>query len=104
VQNWAKEMASPQSEGGCGIKSMPKKLETVEQLVEICTTIISTCSMGHAAANFQQYEAYGYPPNFPPTLRKMPPQTKVLINFFASNIFIFHTIYMIFFCVLGGNY
>ena len=60
--------------------------------------------MGHAAANFQQYEAYGYPPNFPPTLRKMPPQTKVLINFFASNIFIFHTIYMIFFCVLGGNY
>jgi arachidonate 5-lipoxygenase len=81
VQNWAKEMASPQSEGGCGIKSMPMKLDTIEQLVEICTTIVSTCSMGHAAANFQQYQAYGFPPNFPPTLRKMPPQAKVIITF-----------------------
>jgi hypothetical protein len=78
-------MASPQSDGGCGIRSMPMKLDTVEQLVEICTTIVSTCSMGHASANFQQYEAYGYVPNFPATLMKMPPQTKVCFFLLISN-------------------
>jgi hypothetical protein len=78
VQNWVEEMVKPLSdENGCGFLGMPKKLDTVEQLVDICTAVISICSMGHAAANFQQYEAYAFMPNYPVMLKKMPPQTKV---------------------------
>jgi hypothetical protein len=77
VQNWVKEMATSQSHGGCGIGGMPESLENNEQLVDVCTAIISTCSLAHAGANFQQYEAYGYVPNYPPILMKMPAQYKV---------------------------
>jgi hypothetical protein len=77
VQNWVKEMATSQSHGGCGIGGMPESLEKNEQLVDVCTAIISTCSLAHAGANFQQYEAYGYVPNYPPILMKMPAQYKV---------------------------
>lgn len=81
VQNWVKEMATSQSHGGCGIGGMPEKLESNEQLVDVCTAIISTCSLAHAGANFQQYEAYGFPPNYPPILNNMPPQYKVRFIF-----------------------
>lgn len=77
VQGWVNEMATSQSHGGCGIGGMPEKLENTKQLVDVCTAIISTCSLGHAGANFQQYEAYGFVPNYPPVLLKMPPQNKV---------------------------
>ncbi|CAB3373467.1 Hypothetical predicted protein [Cloeon dipterum] len=75
VQNWCKEMATPLAEGGCGVHGVPEKLENVEQLVHICTAMISACSMGHAGS-FQQYDAYGFVPNYPGVLEKMPPQSK----------------------------
>jgi Lipoxygenase len=79
VQNWVRDLVKPLSdkEDGCGFLGIPKKLETVEQLVDIVTAVISICSMGHAAANFQQYEAYAFSLNYPVMLMKMPPQTKV---------------------------
>jgi Lipoxygenase len=90
VQNWVAEMVRPQSDkpdGGCCMLGIPKKLTTVEQLVDIVTAVISICSMGHAAANFQQYEAYSFMPNYPVILMKMPPQTKVQ---FSSLILMFY--------------
>lgn len=76
VQNWVKEMSKPHSEEGCGIAEMYEQLDDVEQLVSLCTTIISTCSIAHAGS-FQQYDAYGFVPNYPGVLKKPPPQTKV---------------------------
>jgi len=91
VQNWVEEMVKPQSQGGCGMLGIPKKLTTVEQLVDIVTAVISICSMGHAAANFQQYEAYSFMLNYPVILMKMPPQTKVQ---FSSLVLMFYYRYI----------
>lgn len=49
----------------------------VSQIIEITTTVISTCSLGHAAANFQQYDQYAFVPNYPGILMEPPPTTKV---------------------------
>jgi arachidonate 5-lipoxygenase len=84
VQNWVKEMAAP-LEQGCGFLGMPEKLTCVEQLVEIVTAVISICSMGHAAANFQQYQAYAFPPNYSVLLTAVPPKCKVKYLFSMLN-------------------
>ncbi|CAB3371080.1 Hypothetical predicted protein [Cloeon dipterum] len=76
VQGWVKEMATSQMEGGLGIGGIPEKLENIDQLVQICTAVVAACSMGHAGANFQQYDAYGFVPNYPGILMKLPPQEK----------------------------
>lgn len=34
----------------------------------------------HAAANFPQYDAYGFPPNYPTKIRGVPPKNKVRQN------------------------
>ena len=41
------------------------------------TTFIFIGSVGHAAANFAQYEQYGYPPNYPTKLYGERPKNKV---------------------------
>ncbi|CAB3376043.1 Hypothetical predicted protein [Cloeon dipterum] len=76
VQGWVKEMATSQAEGGLGMGGVPEKIENLEQLVQICTIVVATCSIGHAGANFQQYDAYGFAPNYPGLLNKLPPETK----------------------------
>jgi arachidonate 5-lipoxygenase len=87
VQEWVREMALPQDEEGLGIGGMPMHLDNIDQLVQICTTIISTCSMGHAGANFQQYDSYGFVPNYPGILIGLPPKQKVIIFRFSMGSF-----------------
>jgi hypothetical protein len=41
------------------------------------TAIIYTCSIAHAAANFQQYDEYGAPLNYPFIMTGTPPTDKV---------------------------
>ena len=48
----------------------------MDQVVEVVTAIISTCSQGHAAANFGQYDQYGFVPNYPPILHGPVPNNK----------------------------
>lgn len=50
---------------------------TVEEVIDVVAGIISTCSLGHAAANFQQYEQYGFVPNYPGILLSDIPKEKV---------------------------
>jgi hypothetical protein len=83
VQNWVKEMSTPQSENGLGIQGVPESLKTVDQLVQICSAIVSACTMGHAGS-FQQYEAYGFVPNYPGVLMKSPPEEKVSLKSASS--------------------
>ncbi len=62
LQSWAKELAS--DEGG-KVKGMPSKIDTIEQLIKIVTTIIFTCGPQHSAVNFPQYEYMAFAANMP---------------------------------------
>ena len=48
----------------------------MDQVVEVVTAFIATCSQGHAAANFGQYDEYGFVPNYPLTLFGSAPSSK----------------------------
>ena len=58
---------------------MPGKgrVKTAEEIIEICTIVIFTCSVQHAAVNFGQFDQYGYPPNYPSYLEGTPPTNEV---------------------------
>lgn len=49
----------------------------MDEVVDVVTVIIATCSLGHAAANFQQYEQYAFVPNYPGILMDKIPTEKV---------------------------
>lgn len=80
LQQWRTELAGSSKPGcNCGFKGVPgegDKFTTVEQLAEVFTTIIYICSVGHASVNFQQYDEYGFPPNYPSLLKGEPPMDK----------------------------
>ena len=62
LQTWAKELAS--NKGG-KVKGMLSKIDTVEQLIKIVTTVIFTCGPQHSAVNFPQYEYMSFAANMP---------------------------------------
>ncbi|XP_060070205.1 polyunsaturated fatty acid 5-lipoxygenase-like [Ylistrum balloti] len=78
IQAWAQELVKPRTEGGCGILGVPGdgSINGEPDLVTILTSIIFTVSVSHAAANFAQYDVYGFPPNYPMTLEGTPPVDK----------------------------
>ncbi|KAL8593844.1 hypothetical protein ACOMHN_065321 [Nucella lapillus] len=80
IQNWTAELVKPRDndKGGCGLLGVPGEgsLTCTDELVTVLTSIIYTCSVSHATTNFQQYEEYGFPPNYPGLLRGVPPKIK----------------------------
>ncbi|BFZ24548.1 hypothetical protein BsWGS_27587 [Bradybaena similaris] len=77
VQNWAQELVKERNgkDGGIGLLGVPGNgyITTNEQLTQILTSIIYQCSVAHAAANFPQYNEYGFPLKYPAMLRGKPP-------------------------------
>ncbi|OQV25732.1 Allene oxide synthase-lipoxygenase protein [Hypsibius exemplaris] len=68
LQNFGRELVLPQAEKGVGLGGVPitdGRFRSVQEIVDTVSAIISQCSLSHAAANFGQYEEYGYPPNYP---------------------------------------
>jgi arachidonate 15-lipoxygenase len=63
LQAWASEL-SDQSNGG-KVKGMPTSFASVEELIEIVTTIIFICGPQHSAVNFAQYEYMAFVANMP---------------------------------------
>ena len=59
---------------------MPEKLTTNKELIEVLTVFIFISSVGHAAANFEQYNQYAFPPNYPSILFGKRPTSKVCCN------------------------
>jgi len=53
---------------------------TMEELTKTLTTIVFILTNVHAAANFNQYDEYAYPPNFPFRLDGSPPTDKVALT------------------------
>ena len=49
----------------------------MKDLSKTLATLVFILTNGHAAANFNQYDEYGYPPNFPFRLDGAPPFDKV---------------------------
>ncbi|XP_052089710.1 allene oxide synthase-lipoxygenase protein-like isoform X2 [Mytilus californianus] len=78
LQSWGAELVKSRDDGGVGILGVPGNgnFKTTNQLVLTLTAIIYTCSAGHAAANFQQYDEYGAPFNYPYYLSGVPPKDK----------------------------
>ena len=64
LQAWGREIAS--SEGG-RIGGMPNDgtFHTFEELRDVVSFVIFTCSVQHAAVNFPQYDLMSYAPNMP---------------------------------------
>ncbi|CAL1538145.1 unnamed protein product [Lymnaea stagnalis] len=89
IQNWVKELVKERnfSEGGVGILGVPGNgtLTTNDQLQQIATFVIYTSSVGHGAANFAQYDEYGFPPNYPAMMLGNPP-TDVNANITEKDI------------------
>lgn len=63
LQAWAAESAD-QNTGG-KVKGMPAQIQTVEELIEIVTTVIFICGPQHSAVNFAQYEYMTFAANMP---------------------------------------
>ncbi|XP_060580149.1 polyunsaturated fatty acid 5-lipoxygenase-like isoform X2 [Ruditapes philippinarum] len=80
IQNWREEITRSVDNYGLGMQGVPGgdsgKFTTKEQLVTVLTGFISIFSVGHAMANFAQYEEYSHPLNYPSLLRGTPPKDK----------------------------
>ncbi|XP_056021362.1 allene oxide synthase-lipoxygenase protein-like [Ostrea edulis] len=79
IQNFGREITLDKSKGGCGISGVPLtngKFTSAEQLILVFTSVIFNSSVVHAAANFPQYDAYGFPPNYPTKIKGNPPKDK----------------------------
>ncbi|KAG8197556.1 hypothetical protein JTE90_007292 [Oedothorax gibbosus] len=81
LQQWRAELVKDRKLGGCGLLGVPgsknNRFTNTEEVVDCLSAIISTCSLGHAAANFQQYDDYAFPPNYPAILYGEPPKDKL---------------------------
>ncbi|KAG4978856.1 hypothetical protein AAZX31_13G328800 [Glycine max] len=73
LQQWWKE-AVEKGHGDLKDKPWWPKLQTIEELVEICTIIIWTASALHAAVNFGQYPYGGFILNRPTSSRRLLPE------------------------------
>nr|XP_039267987.1 allene oxide synthase-lipoxygenase protein-like [Styela clava] len=76
IQAFAKDMAHE----GLGwqdgnTRGLDSKIEDVDTLICLCTSIIYTSSVQHATVNFPQYETYKFVPNSPLAMR-LPPHKR----------------------------
>ena len=75
LQAWARELVDPQLGN---IRGFPGngRLDTLDQLNRLLTTIIFTASAEHSSTNNGQYDMYGYIPNVPGAMYSAPPTTR----------------------------
>lgn len=74
IQAFREELILPRAmdgTGGCGINGIPE-FTSIQNLVDVVTNFIFTCSVEHSAASFSQYDQYVFPPNMPSILHGHP--------------------------------
>ncbi|MEG5137367.1 MULTISPECIES: lipoxygenase family protein [Microcoleaceae] len=62
LQRWAQELSS---DTGGKVKGMPQRIDDVQQLIEIVTTVIFTCGPQHSAVNYTQHQYMSFAANMP---------------------------------------
>jgi len=75
IQAWSECLSSPEGAGFKGVFGNGS-FDELEDLVKTVTAIIFLSSVGHASANFAQYDEYAFPPNYPAILRGKIPRNK----------------------------
>ena len=65
LQGWAKELSNSAADGGGNVQGMPTSFATIEELIEVVTTIIFICGPLHSAVNFSQYDYMAFAANMP---------------------------------------
>ncbi|XP_052794472.1 allene oxide synthase-lipoxygenase protein-like [Mya arenaria] len=79
IQSWRHVLDRPIELEGLGVKGVPGndgKFTSRDQLVTVLTSVIYTCSVGHASVNFKRYDEYAFPMNHPSLLKRAPPTDK----------------------------
>ncbi|CAL1548228.1 unnamed protein product [Lymnaea stagnalis] len=83
IQSFVQELVKEKdyAKGGMGIKGLPGNgaLTNLDQLQQICTSVIYISSVAHAATNFPQYDEYGFPPKWPLLFSGKPPTNPEVI-------------------------
>jgi len=76
LQSWGQDLSNPKEENGLGIKGVPHggRFQTNAALIQTVSSLIYTCTAKHAAIDFNQYDQYGFPPNYPIYLYGEPPK------------------------------
>ena len=76
LQEWARVLSEEVS--GAGIKGVPGegKFENARELKDTLASAIFIGSVAHAAANFPQYDDYGFPANYPSLMISERPRDK----------------------------
>jgi len=74
MKNLAKMLSDPK-EGMRGVWG-DGEFTKLDDLIKTLTSIVYILTCVHAAANFNQYDEYGFAPNFPFKLRGLPPKNK----------------------------
>lgn len=54
------------------------EFDNMQNIVDVLSNFIYTCSVEHSAANFPQYDEYVFPPNFAATLHGNPEAKTVI--------------------------
>jgi len=80
IQDWAECLTNTQCSGGIKGVFGGGKFEDLDDLIKTVTSIIYIASVGHASANFSQYDSYGFPPAAPLYLNGSPPTDKKEIS------------------------
>ncbi|XP_052252737.1 allene oxide synthase-lipoxygenase protein-like [Dreissena polymorpha] len=79
LQSWLAELDRPIANGGLGVlgvEGVNGTFTSRDKLIQVVTSIIYTCSAGHAGVNFKQYDEYAFMINYPSKLRGNPPSDK----------------------------
>ncbi|XP_072174570.1 polyunsaturated fatty acid 5-lipoxygenase-like [Diadema setosum] len=81
LQEWGRFLGGNpvnENEAVVGMKGLPNDghFKTTFEVTDTLTNFIFICSVGHAAANFGQYDQYAFPPNYPAWLHGEPPRDK----------------------------
>ncbi|KAJ8048940.1 Arachidonate 12-lipoxygenase, 12R-type [Holothuria leucospilota] len=78
LQEFARCLSASVDDNGVGIPGVhgEGKFQNLAEVTDVCTSFIFIASAGHAAANFGQYDDYGYPPFYPGMLIGTPVSDK----------------------------
>jgi arachidonate 15-lipoxygenase len=75
LQAWVRELSAQDGGRLNGLPNQGQAIRSAQELIDLLTFVIYTCSVQHAAVNFPQYDLMSYTPNMPLAAYRAPPTT-----------------------------